>query len=108
MGRVLVRAMVASLLVALLVPAALFLTIHQAGIPRPGVQLPTDFYSWSQHDQNEWRLQNLELVRGFGYVRERMKDPTAFATEYAIAAGSLFAVGFASCLLFVLLGRLAL
>jgi hypothetical protein len=106
MSRVLLRAVAASLIVGILVPALLFLTVHKAGIPKEGVQVPSDFYNWSLHDQNEWNIKNLELVGGFGYIRERMKYPAAFATEYAIAAASIFAVGFASCLLFAFFGRL--
>lgn len=106
MTRVLLRAMAASLVVGLVVPAALFLTVHQAGIPKPGVQVPSDFHNWSFHDQNEWRIKNLEFVRGFAYVRERMRQPSTFATEYAVAAGSISVVGFASCLLFAWFGTL--
>jgi hypothetical protein len=106
MTRVLVRAITASLIVALLVPGVLFLTVHRAGVPKPGVQVPSDFYNWSSHDQNEWNIKNLELVGGIEYIRLRMRNPANFATEYGIATGSLFAVGFATCLVFVLLGRL--
>ena len=106
MTQVLLRALAASLVVGIVVPAALFLTVHQAGIPKPGVQVPSDFHNWSFHDQNEWRIKNYEFVRGFAYIRERMRQPSALATEYAIAAGSISAVGLASCLLFVVFGGL--
>jgi hypothetical protein len=106
MTRVLIRAIIASLIVALVVPGVLFLTVHKAGVPKPGVQVPSDFYNWSPHNQNEWNIKNLDLVGGIEYVRLRMRNPGNFATEYGIAVGSLFAIGFASCLLFVLLGRL--
>jgi hypothetical protein len=106
MIRVLLRAVAASLIVGIVVPAALFLTVHTAAIPKEGVQAPNDYYKWSLHDQNEWRLKNFEFVGGFAYIRERMKQPGAFAAEYAIAAGSTFAVGFASCLLFTFFGGL--
>ncbi len=106
MSRVLLRAVAASLIVALVIPATLFLTVHKAGVPKAGVQVPSDFYEWSFHQQNEWRIQHLELVGGFAYIRERMKQPAAFATEYAVSAGSIFAVGLASCLLFAFFGGL--
>ena len=106
MSRAIARAVIASLIVALVVPGVLFLTVHKAGVPKPGVQVPSDFYTWSPHDQNEWNIKNLDLVGGIEYVRIRMRNPMNFATEYGIAVGSLFAVGFASCLVFMLLGRL--
>jgi hypothetical protein len=93
-------------MVALVVPAVLFVTVHKAGVPKPGVQVPSDFHTWSLHDQNEWNVKNLELVGGIEYVRIRMRNPANFATEYGIAVASLFAVGLASCLVFMLLGRL--
>jgi hypothetical protein len=45
-------------------------------------------------------------VGGIEYIRLRTRNPADFATECGIAAGSLFAVGFATCLVFVLRGRL--
>ena len=106
MKRALLRAIAASALVAVVTPAILFLTVAKAGVPKPGVQAPSNFNEWSYHDQNEWRLKNFAMVGGIAYVRERMKHPKSFATEYAISVASIFVVGFASCVLFVLLGGL--
>jgi len=106
MTRAFARAVIASLIVALVVPGVLFLTVHKASVPKPGVQMPSDFHTWSPHDLAEWTRKNFELVGGLEYVRIRMRNPTDFATEYLIAAGPLFAVGLASCVVFMLLGRL--
>jgi len=79
MGRAFLRAVAASLIVGIVVPAVLFLTVQKAGIPKERVQVPSDFYNWSLHEQNEWNIRNLELVGGFAYIRERMKYPAKFA-----------------------------
>jgi hypothetical protein len=105
MIRAFARAVIASLIVALILPAVLFLTVHKASVPKPGVQMPSDFHTWSPHDQREWTNKSFELVGGVEYVRIRMREPTDFAIEYGISAAPLFAVGLATCLVFMLLGR---
>jgi hypothetical protein len=102
--RTLFWAIVSSVVMSIVVTAYLVLFSYTAGIPKEGVQYPPDFYKWSMHDQNEWNLKNLELVSGFGYVRERMKYP-GFAQEVATVAGYVFAISFPSCLLFAFLSR---
>jgi hypothetical protein len=104
--RAFARAVIASLIVALIVPAVLFLAVHKASVPKAGVQMPSDFHTWSPREQREWTNKNFELVGGVEYVRIRMREPTEFAIEYGISAAPLFAVGLATCLVFMLLGRL--
>ena len=106
MTRAFARAVIASLIVALLVPAVLFLTVHKASVPKPGVQMPSDFHTWSPRDQREWTNKSFELVGGLEYVRIRMRNPTDFLIEYGITAGPLLALGLATCLVFMLLNRL--
>ena len=106
MGRLIIRAIVCSLVVAFVVPPILFLGVAKAGIPKSGVEYPADFYNWSVHQQNEWNLQNLELVGGFAYIRERMKYPAHFAEEYAISMASIFVIALTSSLSFAFWIRL--
>jgi hypothetical protein len=106
MTRAFARAVIASLIVALVVPGVLFLTVYKASVPKPGVQMPSDLHTWSPRDLAEWNRKSFELVGGLEYVRIRMRNPADFATEYLTMAGPLFAVGFASCVVFMLLGRL--
>lgn len=75
--RTLLWAVVSSIVMSIVVTAYLILFSYTAGVLKEGVQYPPDFYKWSMHDQNEWNLKNLELLSGFGYVRERMKHPVA-------------------------------
>jgi hypothetical protein len=102
MRRLILRAIVCSLVVSLVVPPILFLAVAKAGIPKPGVEYPADFYDWSVHRQNEWQIQNLEMVGGFAYIRERLKHPAQFAEEYAISMASIFVVALAGSLLLAL------
>jgi hypothetical protein len=104
MPRVLLWAIVTSLLMAVVVTVTLLLTVNQIAVLKEGAQYPQDFDRWSFHDQNEWRLKNQDFISGLGYVRERIKHP-GFAQELLVSSTSVFAVSFLSCLVFAFLSR---
>jgi hypothetical protein len=99
MARVFSIALATGLVMAVVVTIVLLFTVNRIAVPKDGVQYPGDFVRWSLHDQNEWRVKNLDFVSGIGYIRERMRYP-GFAEELFFAAGSVFVVSFPSCLLF--------
>ena len=105
MKRAVALAVVTSIVMAIVVPFAIYLFFDQRAMLKPGVEYPKDYFSWSVTAQNDWGLANTRIVGGTELLAKRLKYPESFLTEFAVSAGSAFLVSFAACLVYAFLNR---
>ena len=86
MKRAVALAVVTSIVMAIVVPFAVYLFFDHRAVLKPGVEYPKDYFSWSVTAQNDWGLANTRIVL-VAPSCSRSGYPESFVTEFASLRG---------------------